>query len=214
MFLVAGINISSKGTGDGSASTILGIVLLGIGVLLFVVSTSRSGDRVFMFDNGFVYLKGGEVTPVLWDNVAAIYQRIVEHRGRTGRYTTYTYTVEQGNGTKFLFNDNFNDMPNMCSDIESAVGRRLLPKAIRDYEMGKTVSFGKLSINKNGISNDSNLLPWNEVNGIRINSGFISVKKTGKWLNWSSFYTPNIPNLTVCQLLIEYVGRSLNYYNI
>jgi hypothetical protein len=207
--LIAAANSSASSNGGSSSSTVLliGIGALALGLITLVTAIVKSGNRLYACTDGFVYKTSSEEKIVLWNNVKAIYQRIVEHRGRLGRYTTYTYTIEQNNGSRITFNDNMSRMKGLTHYIETSMAIRLLPKVIDQYERGETVEFGSLAVGKQGIFNGKNWLSWDEVEDVRFKNGRLSVRKTGKWLDWGSFYTPSIPNFTVLELLIEHIER-------
>jgi hypothetical protein len=185
----------------GFGGLVLGLILLGVAI-------SKSGNRLFAYNDGFVYKQGGEEIVVAWNNVRAIFQRIVEHRGRLGKYTTYTYTIEEFDGSRLTFNDNITPMEGLCNYVETSMSRRLFPRAILAYNMGQIVDFGTLAVSKQGVFNGKEWLSWNEVDGISFKNGYISVKKRGKWLNWGSFFTPTIPNFTVLELLIQHIEQT------
>lgn len=207
--LIATFNNSTNGHASTASTGIaIGLGALVLGLIMLVVWISKSGNRLFACSNGFVYKQGGTEKVVLWTNVEAIYQRIVEHHGRFGKYTTYTYNVQQYDGSQLAFNDNMAPMEGLCNYIEGSMAAQLFPKVTAAYEMGRTVQFGKLAVSKQGFFNGKEWLSWNDVEGIRFRNGFISVQKRGKWLNWASFFTPSIPNFTVLELLIEYIERA------
>lgn len=208
--LLAGFSSSSHSSDGSTTGTtlIIGFAALVLGIIMFFVSVTRSGNRLFACTEGFVYQQSNGDKVVHWSNVKAIYQRIVEHHRRVSRYTTYTYTIEQYDGSRLTFNDNMTPMEGLCSYIEMSMAAQLMPKAIAAYETGQTVDFGTLAVSKQGIFNGKEWLSWNDVHGVNFRNGRISIKKIGKWLNWASFFTPSIPNFTVLELLIQHIGQT------
>lgn len=210
--LLAGLSSASNTSSSDSSSsgTLIGVsvVLLVLGFLVLALAISKSGNRLFACAGGFMYKRGVQEQVVYWNNVEAIYQRIVEHRGRFTKYKTYNYTIQQFDGTKLTFDDNMLPMEGLCNYIEGSMATRLLPRLTYDYEMGQVVQFGKVAVSKQGISDGKEWLSWDDVDGIRFDNGFITVRRSGKWRNWAIFYTPNIPNFTVLELLIQHIERT------
>jgi hypothetical protein len=210
--LIGGINSSNTSGGSSSSGTVIaiGTGALLLGLIILFTAMAKSGNRLFACIDGFVYKTSGEEKVVLWNNVEAIYQRIVEHRGRVSKYKTYNYTIKQHDGSKLSFSDNMARMEGLSNYIEASVATRLFPKVTAAYERGEDLKFGSLTVSKQGIHNGKNWLPWNDVQSVRFENGRFLVSKTGKWLDWGNFYTPSIPNFTVLEMLVDYIGRSRN----
>jgi hypothetical protein len=64
--------------------------------------------------------------------------------------------------------------------LELAVTRAQLPKAINSFNAGRTISFGPLAVNPNGITIHHRSLPWSAVKEARIlMRNTVLVKKSG-----------------------------------
>lgn len=59
------------------------------------------------------------------------------------------------------------------------------------------------------MSNGKELLPWHQIKEIKVNRGFISVKKEGNnWLTWKTVQVSKIPNVNVFMALVDYIVNS------
>jgi hypothetical protein len=52
------------------------------------------------------------------------------------------------------------------------------------------------------------LLPWSQIKELRLNRGFVMVRKEGKWLTWSTVRVAEVPNIFVFMALVEHVLQS------
>lgn len=189
--------------------TIIGLVLLAVGIGSLVSLFRNLNLRVLLCSGGLLRTSGGNVEIVRWDQVEAFWQAVTK-RYYNGVYTgtTHLYTLRRNDGIVFKFNDTIGKVEALGNAIQREVTRILLPKFINAYNAGSTVNFGPLSINQQGISNSKEMLPWSQYKDMQVRRGIISVKKEGKWLNWSSIGVARIPNFYVFMSLLDYAVKS------
>jgi hypothetical protein len=60
------------------------------------------------------------------------------------------------------------------------------------------MEFGTLVVNKNGLSNRIDLVPWEQITRISIN-------RQGKLLSWQKIRASTIPNLLMFLRLVEHI---------
>jgi hypothetical protein len=204
--------MNSTGTsyfgGDSQSTLVFGLValaFLAIGVWLFVKTFLERGSHVYVFNEGLLRM-GARMIAIRWDSVESVWQAVTR-RYANGIYTgtRHLYTVRQWDGTKTVFNDQLKNVEALGNTIARETLRILLPRVIEAYRAGSTITFGPLSVSQQGVSNGRELLPWNQIKGIEIRRGIVTVKKEGKWLSWSSVRVPNIPNFFVFNALVDYV---------
>lgn len=82
------------------------------------------------------------------------------------------------------------------------------PQLLAAYNAGNVITFGPLSISRQGVSNGKELLPWPSITEIGVRQGCVSVGKEGKWFDWSNVAVSHIPNYYVFMALTRYIlGR-------
>ncbi len=187
---------------------VLGLFMVGVGVWSGITTFRDMSLRVIICADGLLRVKRNQVEIIRWDQVEAMWQAVTK-RYVNGVYTgtTHLYTVHRADGATFKFNDNIRHVEALGNSIQREVTRKLLPHVISAYNMGSTVTFGTLSVNQQGISNSKEMLPWGQFNGIQVNRGIVTVKKEGKWLNWSTVRVPRIPNFYVFMALVDYAAK-------
>ena len=195
-------------SGDFWVFVIIGLVLLACGASSLISLFLHFDMRVIICEQGLVRTKKGQTDIVRWEHVDAFWQAVTK-RYMNGIYTgtTHNYTFRRSDGVVFKFNDTINKVEALGNAIQREVTHVLLPRYIYAYNMGSTVTFGPLSINQQGISNSKEMLPWSSVKDLQVRRGMVSVKKEGKWFNWSTVGVARIPNFYVFMALVDYASK-------
>ena len=160
--------------------------------------------HVYVCTEGFVFTRGSKVDACQWNQIESMWQQVTR-RYVNGVYTgtDHRYTVRRNDGFEMVFNDRFSKVETLGNTISQEVTRRLFPRVIEAYNAGNTVTFGPLSVSKQGVSNGKELLSWNQIKGIGVNRGIVTVKKEGKLLNWSSVQVAKVPNIFLFMALVN-----------
>ncbi|MBO0781913.1 MAG: hypothetical protein J2P37_24095 [Ktedonobacteraceae bacterium] len=201
------MNDSSSSSSDGGPIIIMVVLaLVGLCFLLWsiIAPIIYSSWRVYVCSDGFVFAKGSEVQPTRWEHVQAVWQSVTRHY-RNGIYTgtTHKYTVERSDGYKVVFDDRFKKVSDLGDTLSNKATAIMLPRVLAAYNAGNVVNFGPLSVQLQGVSNGRELLPWSQISDFSVNQGIVSVRKEGKWLNWSSVEVAKIPNFFVFMALVR-----------
>jgi hypothetical protein len=187
------------------------LLVLPILMIIFAVRSVMYGNKIiYTFNSGMIHAKGQQHDAVRWDQIEAVWQRVVRVRYYYFYYrTSYKYTVRRNDGATFTFNNVLKKVNELGQVIQQEVTRLHAPKAIAAYNSGAPVVFGPFTLNVQGISNGRELLPWNMVNGIKINRGVVTVMKEGQMLRWGSARVENIPNYQVFVSVANHALRGL-----
>jgi hypothetical protein len=170
------------------------LIVLPIAMIIFAVRALIHGNgKVYVFTNGLIQAKEQQRDVVRWDQIEAVWQKVV----RTRYSTSYKYTVRRSDGTSFTFGSPLKDVANLGQTLQQEVSRLHTPRAIAAYDSGAPVTFGLFTLGMQGISNGRELLPWNMVKSLQVNRGTVSVHKEGQMLRWASADVANIPNYPV-----------------
>ena len=190
---------------DREGMIVVAVLFAAIGAPLLGIWLAQRGKIVEVYENGLVRLRGKTVKVTRWDDIDAVWQQITRNY-YNGVYTgtTYVYTIQTRNGEKFKITNVYKDVESLGNIMQSEVTKRLLPPMVRAYQSGQTVSFGKLSLSPQGLIYKDKQLAWNEIKDLKIDRGYISVKKEGgRWSNWASVSAASVPNLLVFLAMID-----------
>jgi hypothetical protein len=175
------------------------------GVIGFLWCLSVVTLKVVLHEGGLVHSKYGKRRLIPWEDIRSVKQAIIEHY-TNGAYTgtTYHYTLELEDGTRIVYtNYRLQKVEKLGQEIMDKTSEVLLPPALRRYEKGKVVDFGKLGVSEKGLHYGSSLLKWREITGVKLEKGYVSVRKRGKWLNWCNIAVAAIPNPYVFLTLVN-----------
>lgn len=72
-----------------------------------------------------------------------------------------------------------------------------LPRAVAALNEGKRIDFGNLSLDRAGIYDGKDLLPWRDVERVDAKEGRVRIRRVGGLLNWSKTSVSDIPDVDV-----------------
>jgi len=197
---------SSDNTAGGLLTALCGVGLIVWALYCFLYATIYKSWGVYVFEQGFLYKKGNQAPqPFRWDQIEAVWYQVTRHY-TNGVYTgtTHRYKVRRRDSYEIVLNDRIAKVGQLGETINNQVTKTLLPQVVAAYNAGQTITFGPLSVNRQGLVNIAGkLLPWSEITGIDIQRGYIAVRQAGKWLKWSNQPVASIPNAFVFIALVK-----------
>jgi len=158
--------------------------------------------RALVFSDGLVHIRGGRVNVFRWDEITEVYQSM-QKTHRTGRAVQKIYTVKDAGGKKSVLTGELAGIAALGETVQCEVTNRMLPRCWEDYQAGRTLHFGKLAISKEGISKGKEVLPWHQVEEVKLDRGSIAIQKEGGWISWASITASGTPNLFVFLSLVD-----------
>lgn len=179
-----------------------GIVLVGVGIWAFAQWRLKRNLRALVFPDGLVHIRGAKTNVFRWDEIESVWQRAQKARP-TSRAIYRAYTIADRNGRKAVFTGDFVGVQALGDTIQREVSERLLPHALEAFEAGETVRFGKLSLSHEGLSNDRETIPWDQVEEVKLERDIITVRKEGTWLSWANVTVGGTPNVLVFLTLVD-----------
>jgi Family of unknown function (DUF6585) len=183
---------------------ILAAGALALGGWALFAAWNNWGSAAAVFDRGLAVARFEDVRQVPWDEITAVWQEITKHY-TNGIYTgtTHKYTVRLTDDTKYKFDDKYKDVETLGKAIQTSVTNTLFPKYVAALKAGSRLEFGPLAVDMNKIYSGKKELPWTEVKSIKIQGGFISVKKDKGWFKWAGATVPQIPNFFIFYSLLK-----------
>lgn len=161
---------------------------------------------VVIYQNGIAYNDRKGLRAWRWDEIASITAQIVRHY-TNGVYTgtTHKYILVNNQGDKIILNDGFSKVEDLANTVREQIFPLLYKKAADAYNNGQTVTFGQLSISRNGgLQIGKKSYPWAEIQQVSIEQGYIKIaKKGGGWFSGASVMAGATPNLDVALSLIN-----------
>jgi len=210
-FLVGALGAVSELSRDvGSALGVaclpglVSLATLGLGVWCLYAAWNNWGSAVAVFDRGLVVARWEDVRQIPWEEVTAVWQSITKHY-TNGIYTgtTHKYTVQLTDDTKYKLDDKYKDIEPLGKAIQTNVTNALYPKYVAALKAGSRLEFGPLALDYNKLYSGKKELAWDDVKSVRIQGGYISVKKEKGWIRWAGASVPQIPNFFIFYALMK-----------
>jgi hypothetical protein len=179
---------------------ILGIIPI-LAIIYAVKGIANYNVRVYTFTNGLIRAKGKAYDVIRYDQVAQVF--FISKKGAYGS-VSYTLTLVRSDGTSCKFSSVIQYLGTLGSTVQSEVVRRHMPQALDAFRKGNTLSFGPLTVSLQGIGNGRGTLPWNMVQPIILQRGFVIVKQIGQGSNFAKVKVTEVPNLPVFLGVVKY----------
>ncbi|GAA4633887.1 hypothetical protein GCM10023196_073230 [Actinoallomurus vinaceus] len=187
-------------------------------------------NRVYEFEAGLVRQNHGKAPEAFrWDQLATVHERVT-NRYNNGTYdaTYFTYTLTLANGAstkldgfyrdpKLHRNPGFaisaNPRGRQYADLGRAVAnyvtRAKLPGALESLERGESLTFGDVTIDRNGVRRGRHAAPWVSIQEVKVEKGWITIKQEGKFRPLHKQEVAGIPNFSLFITLVEKLREGL-----
>jgi hypothetical protein len=183
---------------------ILGCVMLPAAVFLAMRAYRNWGLRVLVYPEGLVRLHRDRAHTVFWEEVETVWRKKYTSNLDKTLKGSLVYTVRRADGEELSFDDYLPDVERLGKLIRRETLKHQLPRALGEYEAGATLPFGKLAVNRAGVSNGTEFVPWGLVNEVKVDEDRIAISKKGRWLTWESVAVSDVPNPHVLQALMRH----------
>lgn len=183
-----------------------GIILGLLSLIYFWGAYSNWHKAIVLYQNGIACNDRKGLRAWRWDEIASITAAITRHY-TNGVYTgtTHKYTLIHNQGDKISFNDSFGKVEDLANAVREQIFPHLYKKAADAYNSGQTVTFGQLSLSRDGgLQIGKKTYPWSEIAQVSIEQGYIKVaQKGGGWFSGALVTASTIPNLDIALSLIN-----------
>jgi hypothetical protein len=192
------------GNGWGIGLGLFGALALLPGSALFFL-IRRLRWRLFLFENGFVLVQGGERL-VLWTDVKSVF--------RGGTRLEPKLWLTSADGGRITLDSVFQGFTTFSGTAEENVTRLVLQKGAAALARGEAVSFGKMKLSQEGLEDEGKRLPWPDVDRLGIEwrrsgnvvyTALVVVKKTDHGqVEWCARRLDAFPNV---KAFLQLAGR-------
>jgi hypothetical protein len=192
------------GNGWAIGVGLFGALALLPGIALFFL-IRRLRWRLFLFDNGFVLVKGGERV-VLWTDVKSLF------RGGTRLEPKLWLMLEDGG--RITLDSAFQGFSTFSATAEENVTRLVLANGAAALSRGQAVSFGRMTLSQEGLENEGKPLAWPDIDRLAIEwrrsgnvvyTALVVFKKTSRGkVEWCARRLDAFPNF---KAFLQLAGR-------
>jgi hypothetical protein len=182
---------------------IVGFVLLsgGIATLLRAV---RSGKlRVYAFTGGLARVQGSQTEVLRWEDINEVRRNPnVKTKGLTVSRPSQLI-LKLRDGQQLIFEESLSRLKDLRALVEQHT-RDFMLNALREaLQAGAAVAFGPLTVSAEGISHESQTLPWTECTGVKVDGGSLIVSRTDARRPFCKVRVEEVPNTHVLIALTD-----------
>lgn len=185
----------------------IGFGVCALGAFILRKFWKTRGGRIELYENGLIANLSGKRHVTLWKEIASV-KETVEAYYINGVHTSdrYVYTIEKTDGDSFSFDNIIFQTKRIGQQIKEKTFDLMHPQALRKLRRGEKIQFGSLSIDSNGLSENSMRFLWSNLNAVKVKDGIIRVKDASGKIIFERPYaaTPNAHVLLA--LLSEFIS--------
>lgn len=188
---------------------LLGVVLVLSGVMLVVRAFRNRGLRVLVFPEGLVRFHRGQAQAFCWEEINLVWQKKSSDAHWVGRawQGALTLTVQTVDGRRMSFDDSLPRLAELDQIIRRETLPYIWPQTRAPFDAGQTLTFGKLALNRQGLSYGKETFRWSDLQKVKIDGAQLFIYKKGKWMHSRNITVSEIPNFHVLLSLIEQMVR-------
>ena len=172
---------------------------------------SALGKKVCLYEHGLAYIdQKGEHT-WRWQEIDALVAKVQSVHGHyggvsSGTFMTYHYELYTGGKKVLSLDTRYADVKELGDVLTQKTAEVLLPRSIQDLRQGTPVTFGKITVSRQGISQGKKVIPWNTIRKVDVQSGDLILSQDGK--KKALFRIYGLPNAHVLVELVQIGLRS------
>jgi hypothetical protein len=183
------------------------ICLLVGAVLIIAVTTRKQNAWLYLYDGGLVHIapSRGVFNIVRWHEIEEVW---IKTGGSEHDKSLNQYQLCCQDGRSLLCTNAYSHFSKLHQELERHFVKARLPQLIEEYRSGKAISFGRLSFDRQGISDvqgAGRLLPWYAVEAIRCSGYTVEIKRRNKWRNWLTLDEEKLPNACLLEAFVDYL---------
>lgn len=185
----------------------LAVVLYAL-VQHLVAAAKNEGGRLDLFEHGLTSVFQGRLRVYRYD-ATTVLQDIVRHtRHGAHMYTTYRYTLTDTAGESVVLREGYVMPTEWGPAIQQGVTTAQLPRAAAALNAGERLDFGDIWMSRDEVGSGSKSVRWREIQEIRVQDGFVTLKVAGKWRGLTTTAVRRIPNFFVFRTLADQLQRA------
>jgi hypothetical protein len=184
-------------------------LMLLFGILAAVNAFLNWNKSAVVYEKGLAYSDNKGLQTWGWQEVELFYVAITKHY-HNGIYTgtTYLYTLKKADGSRLKLDNKFKQIEALGRLAGQKVAPYQYDRLLQKLRNGQTVQLGPIAIDKESIAVGKKTYPWNEVEQVGIQKGYMSIKKkAGGWFSGASAPVSAIPNLDALFAVVNQIVK-------
>ena len=186
-----------------------GLLLVG-GIALLGGTRKAARARIEVYADGLVLREGADATCCHWADIVTVTEKEAvsgdEVMGEALMHESRAFHLRLRSGRIIVLKSYISRLAKLGTVLKQETLPHLLPGYQAALDQGRRVEFGPISLQRDGIELQEDLLPWQEVAGVNRKRGWIRIHRPGAWTSWKKVKLSDVPNAHV---LLEMVAQHL-----
>ncbi len=188
------------------------LVPFGISIYRIYLLVMNYDLEVLLYNDGFSYSNNGETRRYHWKEIDKIWTTKYELISII--YIKYVKVkILDTSGKMLILDRTLQNIEKFESILQEQVTREKIPQATNTLEQGRPLDFGKVSVTKDYIKNEHDIIYWGELGNIQAWQGTLRLWKKGKQAICIIISIPSTPNFVLLASLIKYLSESTQTYS-
>lgn len=176
-------------------------------VILGVYMALTCNLRIYLFFHGLIRTRGDKVDLVRWEQITSIVEKSQRSNFSFSR-KTQGFVIKSNTGVTLKFDSTLRHMNHLGENIRRGILLHRLPSVIEAYNRGSMLPFGPLMVSKQGLSNNRELLMWDEIRDVEFRptreGGVVVITDVVEPSPWMVLSPSQLPNTQVFLELVKY----------
>jgi hypothetical protein len=184
--------------------SLLGFLMALAGLFICVAALRLRGAQVLAGPKGLARVEGGEVEVLRWDEVTAVRERMTagggNHQPRVmawARGEDHVLELHGTEGRSLVLRNRVEHFDTLVALVKHYTRAWLMPEALAAFQAGGRLSFGPITVDREGLHCGEERLPWREVESVEVSGGKVTIRRHDRWLAWFSVPVGEVPNAHV-----------------
>lgn len=188
------------------------IVPAGISIYRAYLLIMNFDLEILLYNDGFSYSNNGETRRYFWSEIDKVWT--TKYELISIMYIKYIRVkILDTSGKTLLLDRTLRNVERFEAILQEQIAREKLPQAITTLQQGKPLEFGEVTITKDYIKNEHDIIRWDELGNIQTWQGTLRLWKKGKQAISIMAGIPATPNFVLLMSLIKYLSENVQTFS-
>lgn len=184
------------------------LVPVGISIYRIFLLVMNYDLEILLYNDGFSHTNNGETRRYSWREIDKVWTTKFELISII--YIKYVRVkILDTSGKTLILDRTLQNIEKFEAILQEQVAREKFPQAMTSLEQGRQLEFGKVTITKDFIKNEHDMIYWGELGNIQAWQGTLRLWKKGKQAISIIISIPSTPNFVLLASLINYLSENM-----
>jgi hypothetical protein len=174
-----------------------------LGAIMIYRGLQTNKMQVLVFPDALARVDRQGTDVVYWEDVKRVRWDTRARRLEMTLAIPVQLVLEREGGSPLVFSESVARLRDLRELVEKQTLPHLLPPALQTFRAGKTLSFGAVSVNRDGLQHPYGILPWVDLDSLEVIKGKLIIRNHRSWRVMARVPRSKVPNLHVLLALTQ-----------